>query len=472
MDGAVGDADDVAVGDGVALGVLGILDGGGDLAGLDVGERLGHGLDVILEGCLAVHAEHGGEGLRHGLGGHDACRDVGQLAGGLGGHDDVLVVRKEDDRVGVDLGGGIEQVLRGGVHGLAAGDDHVDAERLQDLGVALAGGDRHEPERLALGVLLGLELLGALLGLQLHVVDEHLGNLAALEEVRQHLVGRVGVNVHLELRRLAHAQLAVAHGCQEVQRLGLVEHVGIHQELVAVGELAALPVVDLLDLDLRSGVARKGQLVDERALLAREGGHEAVDEDGKAVATGVHHAVLLQHGKQLGRALHAGIRLLDDVGQRLIGRHLLLAGILGGGSGVLQHGEDGALDGLAHRVERHVLGLCQGRLDGLGANGVEAVGAFAQTAQDLRGDDAGVAARAHERAGGDGLADLGGGSADGQLGQACNDGFQRQRHVRAGVAIGHGEDVETVDLVFARAEVFAGGRDCVDQVVAGIGTRH
>ena len=82
-----------------------------------------------------------------------------------------------------------------------------------------------------------------------------------------------------------------------------------------------------------------------------------------------------------------------------------------------------------------------------------AIEAFAQTAQDLRGDDAGVAARAHERAGGDGLADLGGGSADGQLGQACNDGFQRQRHVRAGVAIGHGEDVETVDLVFARAEV-------------------
>ena len=81
MDGAVGDADDVAVGDGVALGVLGVLDGGGDLAGLDVGERLGHGLDVILEGCLAVHAEHGGEGLRHGLGGHDARRDVGQLAG-------------------------------------------------------------------------------------------------------------------------------------------------------------------------------------------------------------------------------------------------------------------------------------------------------------------------------------------------------------------------------------------------------
>ena len=73
------------------------------------------------------------------------------------------------------------------------------------------------------------------------------------------------MHVHLELRGLADAQFAVAHGCQEVQRLGLVEHVGIHQELVAVGELATLPVVDLLDLDLRSGVARKGQLVDERA---------------------------------------------------------------------------------------------------------------------------------------------------------------------------------------------------------------
>ena len=49
------------------------------------------------------------------------------------------------------------------------------------------------------------KLLGALFALQLHVVDEHLGNLTALQEVCQHFIGRVGVNMHLELRSCAYA---------------------------------------------------------------------------------------------------------------------------------------------------------------------------------------------------------------------------------------------------------------------------
>ena len=323
-----------------------------------------------------------------------------------------------------------------------------------------------------LGSGFGLQLFRALLGLQLHVVDEHFRNLAALQEVRQHLVGRVGVHVHLELRAFAHAQLAVAHGGQEVQRFVLVEHVGVNQELVAVRVFAAFPVVDLLDLDLRGGVARECQLVDKRAFLAGQRGHKAVDEDGQAVAAGVDHAVFLQHGQKLGRALHGRVGFLHHVGQRVGRRHLLLARVLSSGGGIFQHGEDGAFHRLAHGFERHVLRLGKRRFDGLGVHGVVAGRAFAQAAQNLRRDDAGVAAGAHERAVGDGLADFGTGSADGQLGQVRNDRLKRQRHVRAGVAVGHGEDVQAVDLVLARAEVLAGGRNGVHQVVAGISVRH
>ena len=44
-----------------------------------------------------------------------------------------------------------------------------------------------------------------------------------IEEVLENLVGRVRMNVHLELRRLPHAQLAIAHRGQKVERLVLVE---------------------------------------------------------------------------------------------------------------------------------------------------------------------------------------------------------------------------------------------------------
>ena len=143
-------------------------------------------------------------------------------------------------------------------------------------------------------------------------MDEHLGHLAVIEEVGQHLVGVVGVHVHLELRHLAHAQLAVAHGGQEVQRLLAVEAVGVHEELVAVAELGALPVVHLLDLHLRVRPAGEGQLVDHGARPSQQGGGESVEDDGEAEAAGIHHAVLLQHRQKIGGALHRGVGLGHD----------------------------------------------------------------------------------------------------------------------------------------------------------------
>ena len=111
-------------------------------------------------------------------------------------------------------------------------------------------------------------------------------------------------------------------------------------------------------------------------------------------------------------------------------------------------------------------------VDALGVHGLVPDAALAQAAQDLRRDDAGVAARAHEGARGDGLADLGAASADGQVRQVLDDGFQRQRHVRARVAVGHGEHVQAVDLVLALAQRLARGSYGVEQVVRGIGFWH
>ena len=382
----------------------------------------------------------------------------------MGRHDDVGVVRQDDDGVGVHAPNGVEQILRRGVHGLPARHHDVDTEALENLRHARAGGDRHEPEQLVLRAFLGRKLLIALDTLKLHVVDEDFRDLAALQEVMEHLVGCVGVNVHLELGFLANAQLAVAHRGQEIERLILVEHVGIDEEFVAVGVLGALPVVDLLDRNLRGGAGTgERELVAEGAGLAEQRRGERVGQDGQAEAAGIDHAVLLEHRKQVGRALHRGVAFLDDGLERLVDGELLLARVLGGGGHILHHREDRALDRLAHRLESDLDRAGERRIDRRGGNLLGLRAALAQTAENLRGNDAGVPARAHESARGDGATNLGYARVRGKLRNIVDDRLQRKRHVRAGIAIGNGEHVQAINLFLALAELSRcrsnGGKD-------------
>ena len=70
-----------------------------------------------------------------------------------------------------------------------------------------------------------------------------------------------------------------------------------------------------------------------------------------------------------------------------------------------------------------------------------AIEAFAQTAQDLRGDDTGIATCTHERTSGDSATLVGIRSADRQRGKVFHDHGKRERHVRSRIAIRHGENV-------------------------------
>lgn len=69
------------------------------------------------------------------------------------------------------------------------------------------------------------------------------------------------------------------------------------------------------------------------------------------------------------------------------------------------------------------------------------------TAQDLRGDDAGVAAGTHQGAVRDGACDGLHVGIGGKGGKLLGHRGERERHVGAGVAVGYGEDVELVDLL-------------------------
>ena len=253
-----------------------------------------------------------------------------------------------------------------------------------------------------------------------------------------------------------HEQLAVAHGAQELKALVLVKRgIGLKEELVAVAELRALPVIVGLDLNATEGriagragrIKRGGEILDNGATAERSG-NKVLQEDGKAKGAGVDHAVLLQNRQQVGRAGDRLIGLDNDGIERVLGRELLLFALVGLGRDIAQHREDRALDGLADGLEGHLDGTTEGEGDVGGRNGL--VGgdkALGHAAQDLRGNDAGVTAGAHQGAVGDGAGNGLHVGIGGKGGELLGHRGERERHVGAGIAVGYGEDVELVDLL-------------------------
>jgi hypothetical protein len=189
---------------------------------------------------------------------------------------------------------------------------------------------------------------------------------------------------------------------------------------------------------------------------------QRVDEQEEAGAAGVDHAGVLQDRQQFGGAGEAGPPTgdgrLEHVEQRPVlgrpgGRRL---GRLAG------DGEDGALDRLHHgavgRFGRRREGLGQARPVGavIGHEGV------ADASQHLGHDDARVAPGPHERAVADGPADRGR-VVTGRL-QLGHHRVERERHVGARVAVGHGVDVEPVDRLLVGLQRVPEGHGCRPKV--------
>ena len=230
----------------------------------------------------------------------------------------------------------------------------------------------------------------------------------------------------------------------------------MEEELVAVAVLRALPVVVELDGNLGrdgglgiSGV-HGGLEVRDLAGLALDRVHESLEEGGKAKGTGIDNAVLLEDGQELGCAGNGLVGLDDQCVEHLGGRDVGLLELVGTGGHVTQDGEDGSLDGLAHSLEGNLHRAAE-RVRDVGGRGVVLVLGIAEplgeTAQDLGGDDTGVAACAHERAMGDRLGDVLDGGVLRERLHLLDDGPKGERHVGAGVSIRDRKDVELVDLL-------------------------
>jgi hypothetical protein len=136
------------------------------------------------------------------------------------------------------------------------------------------------------------------------------------------------------------------------------------------------------------------------------------------------------------------------------------AGVGGCGSlgGLAHDGEHRAFDGDAHGGVGGVRSAAQSAADAIDAHDLDAVEGAREAAQHLREDDPAVAACTEERAARDCL-EVG---ADGRRWvrpARLEGGAQGEQHVRAGVAVGDGVDVERVDGVAVAREPRLGGRE-------------
>ena len=109
---------------------------------------------------------------------------VVQFRGLLGGHDDIFIVREHEDLIAVDAVKGGNEALSGRVHALAAFDDLVRAEFLEDLHDARAICHGYDAVFFML-----LDLAGGVAGelrlvvLKAHVLDLQLQEFAVLADV-------------------------------------------------------------------------------------------------------------------------------------------------------------------------------------------------------------------------------------------------------------------------------------------------
>ena len=201
--------------------------------------------------------------------------------------------------------------------------------------------------------------------------------------------------------------------------------------------LTASPAARVTQAGAGRDLAAAHELLDARG--------EAAEEDEEPVPAGVDDAGLLQ-GRQLGgRVLDRDPAGLLDRREQVLEPESVGHG-LRGRRHLADDGEHGALDGRLDGAVGGVLALEDRPLEDGGVERVGLTPDVADAAHDLGEDDAGVAARAHERALGDGGGhgrDVG----DLALLELLDHGAHGERHVGAGVPVRDGVHVEVVDVL-------------------------
>ena len=280
----------------------------------------------------------------------------------------------------------------------------------------------------------------------------------AEDEVRALVVDvdleRTGVAGHQH--RFADRLEVIADGVdvEGAQVVGLEqEHRLVAEALVGVGDERRYPGSLAGPRSSLDGACR-------RSLREMEQG--ALEEPVEALSAGIDHAGLAQDGQQARRAGHGVLGRLD--GRTEDGFDVRVA--LGRGHGrrgrLADHGQDRALDRLGDRAVGRPRALRQGVRQVQPVEPRLSAERLGHAPEDLAGDDARVAAGAHQRPEADRRSDTVGRLARHPIG-LLERRSNRGQHVRSGVAVGDRVDVEGVDLVDVRFEVRDRGSEGLQQ---------
>ena len=457
----------------------------GDHGGVDVCGGLLHGGDDGLLVLINVEVEKSRNALGHGLGrDDDDALVLDKLRSLLGGHDDVLVVRQHEHRLGRGLVDLPQNIVGGGVHGLTAGDDAVRAEFPEQALHPLARGHDHRAELLFGGSVGGLlqlllnivKIIGAddlfagrvLVGLNDHVLD--LGNLkrTVLLTLVQRVARDVRVDVNLENLVVVADNQAVADaveiGAQRFQidvgrllahNVDRVESKGDILSRVVFGRVV---VHDLLNAHLILG----------RKNLALQRREHRLEDDHVAHAARVHDPGLLKHRVEVESVGQSLVARGDRGLKGLLKTRLVVRGFDRGLGGQARDREDGPLGGLHDGLVGGVDALLQGGGKALCVGLMQPFELAGDPAKQQAQDDAGVSARGPQKSGGHAV---GGGGDGGKLALSQLHGglLHGEPHVRAGVAVRDGEDVQVVDDLHVGLQRGVGTQDAL---LEGRGVYH
>ena len=401
---------------------------------------------VFFRTAFAVEGERRRKALRHVFGGNDVYGAVvHQRLCLFRRQNDVLVVGEHKDVFCIDLLHGVGNVLRAGVHCLTALDDAVDEQILENGGNALARADGEHSHFLFLRLALGAQ--GA-------VLFEHIFDLHAVQFAQVHRIGerkprRVGVDVDFDQLQIADADDRIADLHElffelvDVRKRGGFFQID-DEKFGAVGkfDFAEVEVDDvrIIAEHVLVALARLGRDVFFH-LFAVEYGQKSLINAQKPHAARIDHARFFEDGQKFGGLRQRFFPFFDDVRQK-IGKILVLGRrLFGKFAHQARHREHGAFLGFGDcgisnfGAVFHRLGKA---LDG---HFFPVFDLRADPAEQLRKNDAGISARTLQRALGNGVAQFGK-AVGGTQPQLLDRRLDGERHIRARIAVRHGEHVE------------------------------
>ncbi len=281
------------------------------------------------------------------------------------------------------------------------------------------------------------------------VHDRDVGQVAEGQSVGDDLVGALVVDVDLGLAPVA------GHDDRLADRIEPFAHRIEVEAAVAVGpdEVDGLVAVALVGMGDEEGDAGGPGLPGDLAPRPPDHLEECTLEEAvEPLAAGVDHPGLAEDRQQGRRPGHRPVGRVDRGGEDGLDVGVALGGRDGGVGRFADDGEDRPLDRLAHRLVGPLGAGPQGEGEVEAREAALRPEPVGHPAEDLAGDDPGVAAGAVEGSPLDGRGDGEGGLAGHRLGllEGPLDGRQ---HVRPGVTVGDGKDVEGVDLLDVRLEV-------------------